>query len=88
MDKALKSFNQEAWRHQLDISIHSDAVIAVGGEPVNTQKEEALGWIVLRLNAQAILLKEEVEKWSEKAKALQVETDIWKEYQKLIDTIH
>lgn len=62
MKSILKTFEQEAWHDNLPVSIHTDGTISVNGEQLITPKEQALGWTILRLNAQAVLLQKEIEK--------------------------
>jgi len=69
-DKILKTFEQQKHHKQLPVTIEQGAVVAVNGEPVATDREEALGWIILRLNAQNIYLQEDVTKLQEQIKIL------------------
>jgi uncharacterized protein YpuA (DUF1002 family) len=56
----------------LHVTIHKGAIVKVANSPVNTSREQALAWIILRLNAQSqiyqqenITLKEELKKTKE-----------------------
>lgn len=59
--KTLKTFNQEAWHEQHPVSINTGAIVTVDGVEVNTPREQALAWILLRLNAQVIGLQRQLE---------------------------
>lgn len=84
----LKTFESQKQHEQHLVTIDDGAIVTIDGEPVYTPREIALGQIILRLNAQSLYLHESVKSLSEKVNALQVETDIWKEYQKLLDILH
>ena len=68
MKKLLKSFQQQLWHKQYNIKIYTDCTITVDDEYL-TQREQALAYIILRLNASSkgwkqdyLSLKEENEK--------------------------
>ena len=59
----LKTFEFDRKHHNYSpVTISTGAVVAVGNVPVHTPREEALGWIILRLNAQSLALRENLEK--------------------------
>ena len=61
MNDVIKTFKQEAWHPQLDISIHKGAIVSIDRFPTNTPREGALAWIILRLNAQVLHFQSETE---------------------------
>lgn len=66
----IKSFDQQAWHEQLKVSIEKGAVVTVDDKEVCTSREQALAWIVLRLNGQNLYLNQEVNKMKELAEQL------------------
>ena len=69
MNEVIKVFKQQA-NHDIaglgifDVSIHRGAIVSVGhseSAAVGTPREEALAWIILRLNAQVISLQQQLD---------------------------
>ena len=60
--KPLKTFEQQVWHEQISVAINEGAIVSLDGTPFITHNEKALGNIILRLNAQNIYLREEIEK--------------------------
>jgi hypothetical protein len=57
MRAIIKTFQQEPWHKVPDVSIHEGAIISMDGLETQTDREQALAWIILRLNAQVLALK-------------------------------
>lgn len=63
MNTELHRFKQQTWdEKQLDVTIHDGMIVAVDGIPVNTDREQALANILLRLNAGMSWLQKDIEK--------------------------
>lgn len=65
LPEVIRTFEQEKWHAQHPVAIHKEAYVSVDGEVVSTPREEALGWIILRLNAQALALQAKVKELQE-----------------------
>jgi hypothetical protein len=65
---ALHTYEQEKWHEQHPVAIHKGAIVSVDGIEVSTQREQALSWIILRLHAQGLILKNEIKKMKEERK--------------------
>lgn len=64
----IHTYTQERWQEQHPVTIHEGAIVSVDGIEVSTQREQALAWIILRLHAQGLVLKNEIEKMKGEAK--------------------
>ena len=56
---SIKTFEQEKWQDQHEITIEPNAVVTINGIPTGNPREIALGNIILRLNAGRALLYDE-----------------------------
>jgi len=59
--ETLRTWKQQAWNPQLDVTLLRGAIVEVGGVPVTGDREQALANIIMRLNAQVISLEAKVQ---------------------------
>ena len=58
--KALRTFTQEPWHEQHTVVINEGAIVTIDGLGTTGRIEQALAWVILRLNAETIQLRRHI----------------------------
>ena len=59
--KTIQIWQQEKMHPQHEVAIQYNGIVTVDGIPANGEREQALGNIILRLNAQIIILSKQLQ---------------------------